>query len=137
MVRVVRPPPLLLPPLLSPPPPQAATPRARAVMRQPAAATERTRKGPSSGTRYRRPGILCAPEDAAQCPTCTAALTVNEVRPRRSARDGRSGAPVARHVRREHAQRHRHEGDQHREHEGVERLDADGPEDEPEDEAER
>src|ERR1700754_5060823 len=49
MVSVVRPPLLLLllpppPPLLSSPP-QAATPRARAVRAQPAAATERTRKG--------------------------------------------------------------------------------------------
>src|SRR3954471_21559127 len=102
MVRVVRlppppppPPPL---PLSLPPPPQAATPRARAVMRQPAAATERTRKGPSSGTRYRRSGILCAAEDAAQCPECSAALTLNEGRLRHSADDGRSGAPVARHI---------------------------------------
>src|SRR4051794_29654419 len=79
MVRVVRPPPPPPPPpLLLSSPPHAATPRARAVMRQPAAATERTCKGPSSGTRYRRPGILCAPEDVAQCPECQAALTLNE-----------------------------------------------------------
>src|SRR3954453_18095904 len=107
MVRVVRlpPPPPPPPPLqlsLSPPP-HAETPRARAVMRQPAAATERTRKGPSSGTRYRRRGVVCAPEDAAQGPTYRAALTLNEVRAPRSARGGPSGAPVARHVRREHA----------------------------------
>src|SRR3954451_1475371 len=85
MVRVVRPPPplLLAPPPLSSPPPQAATPIARAVVRQPAAATERTCKGPSSGTRYRRPGILCAPEDVAQWPECQAALTLNESGTRR------------------------------------------------------
>src|SRR6187455_973269 len=82
MVRVVRPPLLLLPP--PPPPlslpPQAATPRARAVRRQPVAATERTRKGPSSGTRYRRRWILGGREDAAQCSTRRAALTLNEFR---------------------------------------------------------
>src|SRR3954469_10983949 len=49
----------------------------------------------------------------------------------------RSGAPVARQVRRDHAHRRGHEGDQHGEQEGVERLHAEGPEDEPEDEAER
>src|SRR3954452_1213539 len=80
MVRVVRPLLLLLPP--PPPlslPPQAATPRARAVERQPEAATERTRKGPSSGTRYRRRWILGGREDAAQCPMRRASLTLNEV----------------------------------------------------------
>src|SRR3954471_9218892 len=107
MVRVVRlppppppPPPL---PLSLPPPPQAATPRARAVVRQPAAATERTRKGPSSGTRYRRGRILCGPQDVAQCPAGRARLTLNEAGTRRFSARGRSGAPVARQVRREHA----------------------------------
>src|SRR3954451_2380017 len=87
MVSVVRPPPppllLLPPPPLSLLPPQAATPRARAVMRQPAAATERTCKGPSSGTRYRRCGIVWGAQDAAQCRARPARLTLNEARTRR------------------------------------------------------
>src|SRR3954471_8053516 len=94
MVRVVGPPLLLLPP--PPPlssPPQAATPRARAVKRQPEAATERTRKGPSSGTRYRRRWILGGRQDAAQCPMRRASLTLNEFTRLRRARDGaRTGA---------------------------------------------
>src|SRR6476620_4557520 len=103
MVRVVRPPPPLL--LLPPPPlslpPQADTPRARAVRRQPAAATERTCKGPSSGTRYRRRWIVWGPEDVAQRPTGTGVLTLNEDRrgfawpfhgPRRTVRS--AGCPV-------------------------------------------
>src|SRR5262245_48939860 len=80
MVRVVRPPPplLLVPPPTLSLPPQAATPRARAVRRQPEAATERTRKGPSSGTRYRRRWIVWVPEDVAQTTTRVGVLTLNE-----------------------------------------------------------
>src|SRR5215216_4238165 len=119
MVSVVRPPPPLLPPppLSSSPPPQAATPRARAVTKQPAAATERTRKGPSSGTRYRRRRIVWGWQDMAQCSAGPAALTLSEADRAEPPRDGRSGAPVARQIRREHAQRGGDERDQHREHE--------------------
>src|SRR5919109_5499739 len=78
MVRVVRPPPPPVLPPLSSPPPHAATPRARAVRRQPKAATERTRKGPSSGTRYRRRRILRFLQDKAQSSRGRAPLTLNE-----------------------------------------------------------
>src|SRR3954463_10979857 len=111
MVRVVRPPPplLLAPPPLPSPPPQAETPRARAVRRQPAAATERTRKGPSSGTRYRRAGILWGATDATQWSPDWGPLTLNEAATPHVRCGGRSGAPVARQVLRDHADRHRDE----------------------------
>src|SRR4051794_5964841 len=63
-------------------------------------------------------------------------LTLNEDRTRQFVRDGRSGAPVARQIRREHAHRGGHERDQHRDHERVEGLGPEGPEDEPDDQAE-
>src|SRR3954471_11938206 len=127
MVSVVRPPPppllLLPPPPLSLLPPQAATPKARAVTRQPAAATERTCKGPSSGTRYRRCGILGMAQDDVQCPARPARYP-GVKSDRAGSAQRRSGAPVARQVAREHVHRDGHQRDQHRDQERVERLGA-------------
>src|SRR5690349_9174812 len=94
------------PPLPPPLPPHAATPRARAVTRQPPAATERTRKfGPSSRN---------AIPKSADCrgavrwhATCTrrGVLTVSEGRRAEPGARDASGAPVAGQVGRDHPQR--------------------------------
>src|SRR5215218_11021352 len=92
MVSVVRlesaPPP---PPPSSPP--QAATPNARAVTRQPLAATERTRKVGPSSRNTEECAIVGMTPDNAQRPAPPDALTLSEGRVRRIGHDERRGAP--------------------------------------------
>src|SRR3954447_17357738 len=100
--------------------PQAATPKARPTARQLEAATERTRKIPSSGNGHQK----CR-GPYTQDPTWCNARTI---KPSLS-------LPVARKVGRQDVHRGAQHDDHDRDHEGVERLDVDRPEDDPHDEA--
>src|ERR671923_145222 len=93
-----------LPPLSSPPP-HAATPRARAVRRQPEAATERTRKGSLLKERdTERGGFYGSRRTRRNVAPIWPLLSLSEPDSPGLVR-GASGAPVARQIRREHSAR--------------------------------
>src|ERR671937_1537192 len=122
MVSDVRPPPPPPPPpLLLLLPPQAETPNARAVTRQLNAATERTRKFPSS-----RKAIPIGRESSEPRRRCTMELALTRQSP----------VAIAGQIGREHPRCSAHQHDENRDQERVEGLHAKRPHDQPNDQAE-